>query len=319
MRKHSISVILPLFSPAKYARMSIASVLGQTQKPHELVLIDDAAEPWIDEEYLSSISNFGLKVRYVRNEVNLGSSTSLNLGMSLAESEILCLLNDDDLFSPNRINQILRSSYSSKEENFWGFSSVTLINDLGVEIKSSGLSNVDQAISESKSNWITFETLECSNSAVSSGNLFLSKKLFESGYRFEESLSHVQDWYLTQRLFLNSEPKVLDNSTYYYRIHEKNTFRKIDSHVTAFECVKIQDEIRNELWTKLSKERILEILSHKVLNQCYRGSTSRNRLTMINYRAYAILGFYLSKLAKRKVIFGLITFVGKRIERHTLR
>ena len=315
MNSQSISVIIPLFSQEIYARRAITGVVEQTLKPKELILVDDSLTPWIHEKYLTSISHYGFKVRYLRNETNLGSAASLNLGMSLSTSEILCMLNDDDFFAPNRLSEISRISLSSDLGKFWGFSNVNLIDAYGAELSTSGIRSVDKAIAESRSRQLKFETLESSNFAVSSGNLFLSKKLFELGYGFDESLKHVQDWYLTQRLFLNSDPKILHDSTYYYRMHESNTFRVINPKDTFLECEAIRKAIRAELWKTVDRERIFELLSYKVLDLSRESSSVPNHVGVINGRAYTLVDFIISKLHKKKILFSLITFVGRKFAR----
>ena len=315
MTIQSISVVIPLFSSERFARKSIESVLGQTLKPKELILVDDSKKSWINKGYLDLISSHGIEIVYRKNSTNLGSSASLNSGMLLAKGNIVCLLNDDDVFAENRLNEILRISSSSDLEFFWGFSPVSLIDLDGNRLNTSGFTTVDTAVAESHSKSIDFASLEFSNSAVSSGNLFISKRLFDMGYRFDESLNHVQDWYLVQRLFLKSDPKIVQNTTYFYRIHQKNSFKGIDPQETKLECDLIHTKIRTELWTNVNSERLLQLLSHKVIDQKQSGSSMPRAVNVVNYRAYAIVDFFISKFYKRAFMFRLITLIGKKLER----
>ena len=316
MTHPTISVIIPLFSQESLARRAISSVLEQSLRPDELILVDDAQIAWVDSEYLDAIRKRGINVKYIKNQVNLGSAASLNLGMSICKTDIFCLFNDDDIFSTNRLSEIIRVSLSSDFNKFWGYSHASIIDSNGKSISTSGYRDIDRAIVESQSNFVNFQMVEKINTAISSGNLFLSKKVYDLGYRFDESLKHVHDWYFVQQLFLQADPVLLNETTYFYRIHDSNTFKIIDLDETALECYIVGQKIRSQLWTSVSRERILELLSFKVLGMAQEGVGSRKNVGVINYRAYAIVDRFISKFHKRSKIFRLVSYLGKKIEKY---
>ncbi len=96
-----VSVILPNYNYAVYLRQSISSVLEQTYKNIELILIDDASTD--GSFYIMQKYNFDARVKIIRNWVNQGVSACRNIGIELASGEYLCFIDADDFWYPEKI------------------------------------------------------------------------------------------------------------------------------------------------------------------------------------------------------------------------
>ena len=83
-----------------WLRAAVDSVLRQTLDGFELIVIDDGAEPAI-RACLQAITD--PRIRYVRNETNLGLAASLNRGLALANGAYLARQDADDLSEPDRL------------------------------------------------------------------------------------------------------------------------------------------------------------------------------------------------------------------------
>lgn len=94
-----ISVIMPLYNAEQYVKKAIGSILQQSYKDFELLIIDDCSTD-NTLEVVSSIKN--PKIKIVSNEKNKGIAYSRNKGLDLAESEYIALMDDDDLTVSNR-------------------------------------------------------------------------------------------------------------------------------------------------------------------------------------------------------------------------
>jgi succinoglycan biosynthesis protein ExoO len=81
--KNAISVIIPCYNYGKYLGEAIESVIAQTRKPIEIIVMDDASTDNTSEVVKS------FPVRYVRNPLNLGASQNFNLGIHLARGEYI--------------------------------------------------------------------------------------------------------------------------------------------------------------------------------------------------------------------------------------
>lgn len=105
-----VSVIIPTFKrPIGMLDRAVQSVLNQTYKNVEVVIIDDNAKKEHELyrknifEYVDNISKRTKQILYLQNEENLGGALSRNVGINAAHGELITFLDDDDLFLPRKI------------------------------------------------------------------------------------------------------------------------------------------------------------------------------------------------------------------------
>lgn len=94
-----ISVIIPTYNSVRYIGEAIKSVLIQTFKDYEIIVIDDASTDGTAE----LLSRFAGAVQYVRNENNKGCAFSKNVGVDLARGEYIAVLDSDDVWLPRNL------------------------------------------------------------------------------------------------------------------------------------------------------------------------------------------------------------------------
>lgn len=107
-----VSVIIPCYNQARFLSEAIESVLAQTYKNFEIIVIDDGSTDntrQIVEQYE--------EVRYLRQE-NQGVASARNLGLRLSKGEYLVFLDADDRLLPEAIKIGLRSFDTHPESAF---------------------------------------------------------------------------------------------------------------------------------------------------------------------------------------------------------
>lgn len=90
-----VSVIIPTYNRAADCRRAIESVLAQSHREVEVIVIDDGSEDATRE----AIEELDSRVVYLRQE-NAGVVAARNLGLAAAQGEFIALLDSDDLFLP---------------------------------------------------------------------------------------------------------------------------------------------------------------------------------------------------------------------------
>ena len=95
----SCSVIITTCDRPDELRRSIASVMGQTVRPQELIVVDDCSSHPNDSA-VAEHRRSCLKIHYHRLTQRSGASAARNAGASLASGEILMFLDDDDVWAP---------------------------------------------------------------------------------------------------------------------------------------------------------------------------------------------------------------------------
>ena len=90
-----ISVIMPLYNAEKFLEQSIKSVLSQTFKDFELILVDDCST---DGTLAVAESFDDARIKILRNKKNLGMPGSTrNVGLNAAQGEYVYFMDDDDV------------------------------------------------------------------------------------------------------------------------------------------------------------------------------------------------------------------------------
>ena len=98
-----VSVVMPVFDPdPAYLREAVDSVLCQTLRDFELVIVEDPS-PRSAEGVLRQLDD--PRVRYFRNERRLSMVESLNLGLSYAKADLVARIDADDVCHPQRLEK----------------------------------------------------------------------------------------------------------------------------------------------------------------------------------------------------------------------
>ena len=99
-----VSIILPTYNRAAVLPHAINSVLAQSYRHFELIIVDDNSP----DDTRAVVDSFqDSRIRYVKNEPNLRLPRALNRGFSLAQGELLTWTSDDNLLCPNAIEKMV--------------------------------------------------------------------------------------------------------------------------------------------------------------------------------------------------------------------
>ena len=93
-----VSVIIPTYNCGKFIEQSIESVLNQTYKNIEIIVVDDGST----DDTQVKLLKYGKNINYIRKK-NEGSSKARNIGMGCSKGEYLAFLDSDDLWHPGKL------------------------------------------------------------------------------------------------------------------------------------------------------------------------------------------------------------------------
>jgi glycosyltransferase involved in cell wall biosynthesis len=91
-----ISVVMPAHNASRFIRQSIESVLNQSYRHYEIIVVDDGST----DKTLDVLQSFGDRIR-VLSQANGGPSSARNTGMKAAKGEFIWFLDSDDLLHPD--------------------------------------------------------------------------------------------------------------------------------------------------------------------------------------------------------------------------
>lgn len=181
-----ISVIIPTCNRASFLERAVSSVLKQSFSPLELIIVDDGSTDetsWIVHSFEDK------RVRYYYQE-NRGVSAARNLGLSLARGKYAALLDSDDYWLPEKLEQQLRFMQEggfriSQTQELW-IRNGKRVNPMDKHQKPSG--------------WIFEKSLELC--LVSPSCVIMDMDLPARGYTFNEKLLACEDYDLWLRISL---------------------------------------------------------------------------------------------------------------------
>ena len=100
-----VSIVMPVYNVEKYLRDSIESVLAQSYKDYELIMVDDGSfdeSPRICNEYAEKFPNL-----FVIHKINGGLSSARNTGVENSRGKYILFVDSDDTIEPNLLENIV--------------------------------------------------------------------------------------------------------------------------------------------------------------------------------------------------------------------
>lgn len=180
----SISVLMPAYNCGRYIRNSINSVLRQTFKDFELIVIDDGSTD-NTEETVKSFNDS--RIIYRRTE-NKGTSAALNYGITLCKNEWIARIDADDLSIPSRFETQIKFLEENPEYD--------IVSSWSVYFRENG--KILFMLQEPVNHTDICDYLDLHNPVNSSGVIYRKKIIAEEKYN--ENLKYNEDFELFHRI-----------------------------------------------------------------------------------------------------------------------
>jgi glycosyltransferase involved in cell wall biosynthesis len=207
-----VSVIVPAYNSADYTVETVESVLAQTYRDFELIVVDDGSTDHTRE----AMAAFGDRIQYVYKE-NGGACSARNHGIAMSRGEYIACLDCDDLWFPEKLE---RSVAALEDHPDWAlvFTPCLLIDAQGETVgRSNYRPNLDKAFFELlKGNYIVAPTV------------VMRRVCMEGDGPFDESLFIPADWDLWLRLTRDYPIGCVNSPLSKYRMASSYTLRHID-------------------------------------------------------------------------------------------
>ena len=100
-----VSIIVPLYNAEKFIWETVQSVINQTYKDFELLLVDDCST---DRSLVAAEAINDSRVRVIRQERNAGAYAARNRGLSEAKGRYIAFLDADDKWEPTKLEDTLK-------------------------------------------------------------------------------------------------------------------------------------------------------------------------------------------------------------------
>ena len=96
------SIIIDNFNYDKYIRQAVDSALAQDFGPVEVIVVDDGST----DRSISILEQYGTRIKLIE-KANGGQASAFNAGVAASSGDVICFLDADDFFDPNKVGVIV--------------------------------------------------------------------------------------------------------------------------------------------------------------------------------------------------------------------
>lgn len=224
-----ITVIIPIYNVGAYVEATIESLLAQSYKNIEIILVDDGSTDGsgaICDKY----AGIDKRIKVI-HKANGGVSSARNAGLEEAKGEYVAFVDGDDIVSADYI----KSLYEMLKENDVDMSVQVYYNMFPAKKEKSVAENIDKVMSANE--FMEFEILGGRDTSVYV-KLYRLEIIQSYNVRFDENITNLEDMlFLFQYLSRCNRVFYDTNQVNYYRIIRRDgvVFSKFQEHkLTAF-------------------------------------------------------------------------------------
>lgn len=262
--KPGISIIVPIYNVEKYLQRCIDSILKQTFKDFELILVDDGSPDKCGEicdEYKKKDS----RVRVIHKE-NGGLSDARNAGLDIAKGDYIGFVDSDDFINKNMYQVLYEAIINTRAEvsqcKFKYFSNESEIKEINYGDEEYKLYRNTEAIESVIENEIL---------NVNVWNKLYSRHLFKD-IRFPKGKIH-EDEFVTYKLFFYSNRICYVNKELYYYFNNSQGIMRSNSILKKLDWIEAIEE-RNEfllntaeidLYNRSNKNLFFNLVKYKYI------------------------------------------------------
>ena len=232
-----VSILLPAYNAAQYLKETLDSIVNQIYRDFEVLLIDDGSTDGTQSiaKYFARIDN---RVKYYKNEKNLGLIKTLNKGLSLASGEYIVRMDADDIMDADRLLKQIKYMESHPECFVCG-GQMTYIGELRGNAPYLPCAYEDLYI------------LSLTNCPLYHPTVIIRNRVFqEFGFRYNDNYKHAEDYKLWSDIVFSYPNSIanINDVVLYYRISKDQITSKFEKE--------------QELVSKrIRRENVLHVLS----------------------------------------------------------
>ena len=262
------SVIIPLYNKASYVAKAIGSVLAQTFRDYELIIMDDGS---VDDSFniaIKAIEGFGHCHLY--RQQNAGVSMARDNAVSFSRGDFLCFLDADDWWEPTFLEEMDKLVTEFPEAGICG-TNYTIVNETKRKTRVANV-GVEQDFEKGYINYcqVYAKTLVM---PLWTGAVCMPRRVFDELHGFPKRIKLGEDFILWIHIALKHKVAFLNKPLAYYNQ---------DVDVANRGVGRLYNPEEHFLWNLTDLEQTEKV-------------SGDYKQLVDNLRVYALLPYYLSK------------------------
>lgn len=226
-----VSILLTCYNYLKYLPACVEGIRAQTFQDFEVIALDDGSKDGTREWLKENCPDFRLEF----NEKNLGTYGTLNKGLDLAQGEFIAVLNDDDVWGPEKLQKQVEMMDANPK--------MGLVHTGGIFIDGDGVELEDK-----KPLGFTFPNtpsgdllkLLTSHNQIINSAVLVRRECFDKLGKWDASFYGCGDWHMWLRIAIFYHIGYVPGTHTYYRVHGTNACLDIPKM--------LDDEFRIKNW-----------------------------------------------------------------------
>ena len=232
-----VSVIIPVFNPGERMQKCISSLLEQSLKEIEIILIDDVCTDGTSE-YIKACAQKDPRIRLLTNTSNIGPGRSRNRGIEAARGEYLSFVDADDYVSPDFLDNLYSEAVTSDADVAKGI--LCFINLRGECSTEKSFALNAKILKRMKSGQPVYPIYITEHqAAVYRRDMVISNKIF-----YGTSGNAEDEFFLMQICCATDKIQITNKGVYYYVEREGSRFRDISLKRVGEEILSLKEMMR---------------------------------------------------------------------------
>lgn len=278
-----VSVIIPTYNCVEFISVAIESVLKQTFQDFEIIVIDDGSKDKTRETIKQYVDQQPDKIRYIYQE-NQGLAMARNRGIKESRGELIALLDADDKWCPQRLEEGVKVIGSDHSIGFV-HANISRITESGETIGTP--TRNARFLSGS-----IFEYLFLRNAHIACPTVLFRKECCNKVGLFDENLTRLgcEDRELWLRIAREYRIEYLDKVLAYYRVRPSSMSKNLNKMLEArlYIVNKFCPEGQNDKLRKLALAKIYRDLGDELLLEHQFGAAKKQYQKSLSFRLFSV-------------------------------
>lgn len=260
-----LSFVVPVYNTEKQLRICLDSILNQTNKDFEVVLINDGSTDNSEQICKEYIKRYPGKIEYISKE-NTGIADTRNLGIAKSKGEYVCFVDADDYIANDLLEKLI--PYLEKTPDLVKYK-LTKVNQNQEELE-----KVDGPTFDTKTGEEAFNLLYYQDVLMDSPCLYAMNRsyLLEKGFKFAKGRYH-EDFGLMPLIIVEASSIISTDIYGYFYIQTQNsimrntdykkTIKKVEDSFAHYDLM--LEELEKAKLSKQANENVKLFYTNSIL------------------------------------------------------